>query len=30
LAAEGAVEPLPVVKHFDPFKAGGPGFGTRG
>jgi len=30
MIAEGAVEPLAVVKHFDPFKDGGPGFGPRG
>ena len=30
LIAGGAVEPLPVVKHFDPFKDSGPGLGPRG
>jgi hypothetical protein len=30
MIAEGAVEPLAVVKDFDPFKDGGPGFGPRG
>ena len=30
LAAEGAVEPLPVVKDFDPLEDGGAGFGSRG
>ena len=27
--AEGAVEPLPVVKDFDPLEDGGAGFGPR-
>jgi len=30
LATEGAVEPHPVVKDFDPFKDGGLGLGARG
>jgi len=30
LAAEGAAEPLPVGKNFDPFKDGGLDFGARG
>jgi len=28
--AEGAVEPFPVVKDFDPLKDGGAGLGPRG
>ena len=30
MEAEGAVAPHAVVKDFDPFKDGGPGFATRG
>src|SRR5438128_7641710 len=30
LIAEGAVEPLPVVKDFDPFEDGSAGFRSRG